>query len=69
MSDGDFINLRLRTVSGEITNLNVGELLEIDGISLSQFCQLESAEQADPLIERALLALQERVTALEARNK
>lgn len=71
MPDGDFLNLKIRTKGGEITTLQVGELLEIDGIPLHQFCNVESdpLERSDTLIERSILELQQRVTALEQSAK
>lgn len=71
MPDGDYLNLKIRTKGGEITTLQVGELLEIDGIPLHQFCNVEAdpLEPADPLMERSILELQQRVTALEQKAR
>ena len=67
MPDADFITLKIRTKGGEITTLQVGELMEIDGIGLHQVCHIEASDEepSDPLLERSILSLQERVTALE----
>lgn len=71
MSDAEFLTLKIRTKGGEITTLQVGELLEIDGLGLHQFCHIEASDEepSDPLLERAVLSLQERVTALEFEHK
>lgn len=68
MPDNEFQTLKFRTKSGAIDEIEIGELIEIDGIPISQFFTVEPTEPpADQFLERVIIDLQQQLAALTQR--
>ena len=66
---GDLIALKFKGKDGNVVTFNVQQIIEIDGVPWERFTSVESVKvETDPLIERAVLDLQERVSRLENTN-
>ena len=68
--DNEFQTLKFRTKSGAIDEIEIGELLEIDGVSLAQYFSAETVEPqpaADPFLDRIIIDLQQQLAALTQR--
>jgi len=69
--DNDFQTIKFRTKSGETEELQIGELLEIDGMSLSEIVTAANAGEPTPpqdqFLERVIIDNQQQLAKLTRR--